>query len=87
VRPPGCPSREDRDLHACPRRVERVLTLLNDGERLTGATLAIRVRVPLEVLRDAIQPFPTFSEIFLGAVKALHAEIARARRPARAAAG
>jgi pyruvate/2-oxoglutarate dehydrogenase complex dihydrolipoamide dehydrogenase (E3) component len=77
------------------------MTLLADGERLTGAyalgpeagewlqqaTLAIRARVPLDVLRDTIQPFPTFSEIFLGAVKALHAEIARTRRPARAAAG
>jgi dihydrolipoamide dehydrogenase len=28
------------------------------------ATLAIRARVPLEVLRDTIQPFPTFSEAF-----------------------
>ena len=59
------------------------LTLLSDGERLTGAyalgpeagewlqqaTLAIRARVPLQVLRDTIQPFPTFSEIF---VEALH---------------
>ena len=59
------------------------LTLLSDGERLTGAyalgpeagewlqqaTLAIRARVPLSVLRDTIQPFPTFSEIF---VEALH---------------
>ena len=27
--------------------------------------------VPLDVLRDTIQPFPTFSEIYLGAVKAL----------------
>ena len=59
------------------------LTLLSDGERLTGAyalgpeagewlqqaTLAIRARVPLAVLRDTIQPFPTFSEIF---VEALH---------------
>ena len=55
------------------------LTLLSDGERLTGAyalgpeagewlqqaTLAIRARVPLDVLRDTIQPFPTFSEIYL----------------------
>ena len=66
------------------------LTLLSDGERLTGAyalgpeagewlqqaTLAIRARVPLDVLRDTIQPFPTFSEIYLGALKALHNEIA-----------
>ena len=61
------------------------LTLLSDGERLTGAyafgpeagewlqqaTLAIRARIPLAVLRDTIQPFPTFSEIYLDALKAL----------------
>ena len=66
------------------------LTLLSDGERLTGAyalspdagewlqqaTLAIRARVPLDVLSDTIQPFPTFSEIYLAALKALRAEIA-----------
>ncbi len=69
------------------------LTLLSDGERLTGAyalgpeagewlqqaTLAIRARVPLDVLRDTIQPFPTFSEIYIAALKALRAEIAAAR--------
>jgi len=69
------------------------LTLLSDGERLTGAcplgpeagewlqqaTLAIRARVPLGVLRDTIQPFPTFSEIFVPALKALHGEIAASR--------
>jgi pyruvate/2-oxoglutarate dehydrogenase complex dihydrolipoamide dehydrogenase (E3) component len=74
------------------------LTLLSDGERLTGAyalgpeagewlqqaTLAIRARVPLDVLRDTIQPFPTFSEIYVAALKALHDEIAGARRPAGA---
>jgi dihydrolipoamide dehydrogenase len=68
------------------------LTLLSDGERLTGAyalgpeagewlqqaTLAIRARVPLDVLLDTIQPFPTFSEIYLGALKALKTEIASA---------
>jgi len=61
------------------------LTLLSDGEVLTGAyalgpeagewlqqaTLAIRARVPLDVLRDTIQPFPTFSEIYVGGLKAL----------------
>jgi pyruvate/2-oxoglutarate dehydrogenase complex dihydrolipoamide dehydrogenase (E3) component len=66
------------------------LTLLSDGERLTGgyavgpeagewlqqATLAIRARVPLHVLRDTIQPFPSFSEIFPAALKALSKEIA-----------
>jgi dihydrolipoamide dehydrogenase len=71
------------------------LTLLSDGERLTGAyglgpeagewlqqaTLAIRARVPLEVLRDTIQPFPTFSEIYVAALKALRAEITAARQP------
>ena len=65
------------------------LTLLSDGDRLTGAyglgpeagewmqqaTLAIRAHVPLDVLRDTIQPFPTFSEIFVAALKALRAEI------------
>jgi dihydrolipoamide dehydrogenase len=68
------------------------LTLLSDGERLTGAyalgpeagewmqqaTLAIRARVPLDVLRDTIQPFPSFSEIHAFALKALAAEIASA---------
>jgi dihydrolipoamide dehydrogenase len=74
------------------------LTLLSDGERLTGAyalgpdagewlqqaTLAIRARVPLDVLADTIQPFPTFSEIYLAAVKALRREIAAGREPAAA---
>ena len=41
------------------------------GEWLEQATLAVRARVPLAMLRDTIQPFPTFSEIF---VDALHAE-------------
>ena len=71
------------------------LTLLSDGERLTGAhalgpeagewlqqaTLAIRARVSLDVLIDTIQPFPTFSEIYLAALKALDREVAAARVP------
>jgi dihydrolipoamide dehydrogenase len=75
------------------------MTLLSDGGRLTGAyalgpeagewlqqaTLAIRARVPLEVLRDTIQPFPTFSEIQFAALKALQARIITARRPTRTA--
>jgi pyruvate/2-oxoglutarate dehydrogenase complex dihydrolipoamide dehydrogenase (E3) component len=32
------------------------------GEWLQQLTLAIRAEVPIEVLRDTIQPFPTFSE-------------------------
>ncbi len=65
------------------------LTLLSDGERLTGAyalgpeagewlqqaTLAIRARVPLEILQDTIQPFPTFSEIYVGALKAVRGAV------------
>ena len=74
------------------------LTLLGDGERLVGAyglgpeagewlqqaTLATRARVPIDVLRDTIQPFPTFSEIYVDALKALRAEIAAAGQPAAA---
>jgi pyruvate/2-oxoglutarate dehydrogenase complex dihydrolipoamide dehydrogenase (E3) component len=71
------------------------LTLLSDGERLTGAyalgpeagewlqqaTLAIRACIPLDVLLDTIQPFPTFSEIYLSALKSLHrAVIGRTRQ-------
>jgi pyruvate/2-oxoglutarate dehydrogenase complex dihydrolipoamide dehydrogenase (E3) component len=72
------------------------LTLLSDGERLTGAyalgpeagewlqqaTLAIRARVPVEVLGDTIQPFPSFSGIYDTAVKLLRMEIADMPRPA-----
>jgi hypothetical protein len=41
------------------------------GHLLQQATLAIRARVPLETLGDTIQPFPTFSEIYVAALKAL----------------
>ena len=40
--------------------------------------MAIRAHVPLDVLRDTIQPFPTFSEIYADALKALRATIAAA---------
>ena len=74
------------------------LTLLSDGERLTGAyalgpeagewlqqaTLAIRARVPLDVLRDVIQPFPTFSEIYVGALKSLQSQVLAGRQPVQA---
>jgi dihydrolipoamide dehydrogenase len=52
------------------------------GEWLQQATLAIRAHVPIEILRDTIQPFPTFSEIYVEALKALRAEIAGSRQPA-----
>jgi pyruvate/2-oxoglutarate dehydrogenase complex dihydrolipoamide dehydrogenase (E3) component len=32
------------------------------GEWLGQLTLAVRAHVPVEILRDTIQPFPTFSE-------------------------
>jgi pyruvate/2-oxoglutarate dehydrogenase complex dihydrolipoamide dehydrogenase (E3) component len=65
------------------------MTLVSDGERLTGAyalgpeagewlqqaTVAIRARVPLEVMHDVIQPFPTFSEVFLHALEELGARV------------
>jgi pyruvate/2-oxoglutarate dehydrogenase complex dihydrolipoamide dehydrogenase (E3) component len=66
------------------------MTLLSDGERLTGAyalgpeagewlqqaTVAIRARVPLSVLFDVIQPFPSFSEAFLSTLSDLEAATA-----------
>ena len=72
------------------------LTLVADGERLTGAyavgpgagewlqqaTVAIRARVPLSVLLDVIQPFPTFSEAFLEALLELETQITRGAPPA-----
>jgi pyruvate/2-oxoglutarate dehydrogenase complex dihydrolipoamide dehydrogenase (E3) component len=75
------------------------LSLVSDGERLTGAyalgpeagewlqqaTLAIRAHIPLDVLADTIQPFPTFSEIYVAALKKLRGDItamsARVRPP------
>jgi pyruvate/2-oxoglutarate dehydrogenase complex dihydrolipoamide dehydrogenase (E3) component/catechol 2,3-dioxygenase-like lactoylglutathione lyase family enzyme len=72
------------------------LTLLSDGQRLTGAyalgpeagewmqqaTLAIRAHVPLEVLSDVIQPFPSFSSIYDTAVKWLRMNVADMPIPA-----
>jgi pyruvate/2-oxoglutarate dehydrogenase complex dihydrolipoamide dehydrogenase (E3) component len=77
------------------------LTLFSDGERLTGAcalgpeagewlqqaTLAIRAHVPLDILSDTIQPFPSFSGIYDAALTALRTRIAGMpppRRPASA---
>ena len=44
------------------------------GEWLQQATLAIRAEVPLNVLRDTIQPFPTFSEAFVNALADLRGD-------------
>jgi pyruvate/2-oxoglutarate dehydrogenase complex dihydrolipoamide dehydrogenase (E3) component len=65
------------------------LTLISDGSVVTGAyalgpeagewlgqaTLAIRAGVPLDVLWDTIQPFPTFSEVYLHAMMELRARV------------
>ena len=65
------------------------MTLVSDGERLTGAyalgpeagewlqqaTVAIRAKLPLELLDDVIQPFPTFSEAFLNAMLELRQKV------------
>jgi pyruvate/2-oxoglutarate dehydrogenase complex dihydrolipoamide dehydrogenase (E3) component len=64
------------------------MTLVSDGEYLTGAyalgpeagewlqqaTLAIRAKVPLAVMADTIQPFPSFSEAFMEAFLELGAQ-------------
>jgi pyruvate/2-oxoglutarate dehydrogenase complex dihydrolipoamide dehydrogenase (E3) component len=66
------------------------MTVVSDGERLTGAyalgpeagewlqqaTVAIRARVPLPVLFDVIQPFPSFSEAFLSVLTDLEGQTA-----------
>ena len=73
------------------------LTLLSDGERLTGAyalgpeagewmqqaTLAIRAHVPVEIVADTIQPFPSFSGIYDTAVMELLMAIEDKPRPVR----
>jgi pyruvate/2-oxoglutarate dehydrogenase complex dihydrolipoamide dehydrogenase (E3) component len=71
------------------------LTLLSDGERLTGAyalgpeagewmqqaTVAIRAHVPVGVLSDTIQPFPSFSGIYDAALTELRMAIAEMPPP------
>jgi pyruvate/2-oxoglutarate dehydrogenase complex dihydrolipoamide dehydrogenase (E3) component len=73
------------------------LTLLSDGKRLTGAyalgpeagewlqqaTLAIRAHIPIEVLSDTIQPFPSFSSIYDAALATLRMRIADMPPPVR----
>jgi pyruvate/2-oxoglutarate dehydrogenase complex dihydrolipoamide dehydrogenase (E3) component len=43
------------------------------GEWLQQATLAIRAEVPIDTLRQVIQPYPTFSEAFVSALADLEA--------------
>jgi len=68
------------------------LTLISDGQRITGAyalgpdagewlqqaTVAIRARIPIAIMNDTIQPFPTFSEIYLETLTELTAAADRA---------
>jgi pyruvate/2-oxoglutarate dehydrogenase complex dihydrolipoamide dehydrogenase (E3) component len=65
------------------------VTLVSDGERLVGAyavgpdvgewlqqaTVAIRARIPLSVLLDVVQPFPTFSEALFHALRDLDTQL------------
>ena len=73
------------------------MTLLSDGQRLTGAyalgpeagewmqqaTLAIRAHVPVDVLSDTMQPFPSFSGIYDAALNTLCMQLADMPPPAR----
>jgi pyruvate/2-oxoglutarate dehydrogenase complex dihydrolipoamide dehydrogenase (E3) component len=70
------------------------LTLVSDGAVLTGAygvgpeagewmqqaTLAIRAQIPLDLLADTIQPFPTFAESFHFALAELTSQVPAAAR-------
>jgi pyruvate/2-oxoglutarate dehydrogenase complex dihydrolipoamide dehydrogenase (E3) component len=65
------------------------LRLVSDGERLTGAqavgpeagewmqqaVLAVRAKVPIDVMYDTIQPFPAFTEAFYFALAELTGEV------------
>jgi pyruvate/2-oxoglutarate dehydrogenase complex dihydrolipoamide dehydrogenase (E3) component len=76
------------------------LTLVSDGRVVTGGcavgpeagewlqqvTLAVHARVPLPVLLDVIQPFPTFSESILQALRDLDRKVGSDRAPVVAAA-
>ncbi len=48
------------------------------GEWLGQLTLAVRAEVPIEVLLDTIQPYPTFSEAIFNALLELETELASA---------
>ena len=73
------------------------MTLLSDGHKLIGAyalgpeagewlqqaTLAIRAHVTIDVMSDTIQPFPSFSGIFDGALMDLRMKITDRPPPMR----
>ncbi len=75
------------------------LTLVSDGERLTGGyalgpeagewlqqvTAGVRARTPLPVLLDVIQPFPTFSEAVFQGLRELDRQVGESRTAPAAA--
>ncbi len=83
--------------HTLAGKVMTIVSVLSDGQRLTGAyalgpeagewlqqaTLAIRAHIPLVVLSDTIQPFPSFSGIYDAAVMSLRMQIMDRPRSAR----
>lgn len=50
------------------------------GEMLSEITLAIKLRIPIEVLSDTIHPFPTFSRVFQGMFDNLVKKVSARRR-------
>jgi pyruvate/2-oxoglutarate dehydrogenase complex dihydrolipoamide dehydrogenase (E3) component len=66
------------------------MTLVSDGERVIGAyalgpeagewlgqaTVAIRAGIPISTMNDVIQPFPTFSEVYLDLFTELTSKVA-----------
>jgi pyruvate/2-oxoglutarate dehydrogenase complex dihydrolipoamide dehydrogenase (E3) component len=46
------------------------------GEWLGQLTLAVRAAVPIDVLLDTIQPYPTFSESIFNALRELESALA-----------
>ena len=66
----------EADRSACAATGRRAYGLGPEaGEWLQQATLAVRAHVPVEVLRDTVQPFPSFSEIYNTALKVVRLDI------------
>jgi pyruvate/2-oxoglutarate dehydrogenase complex dihydrolipoamide dehydrogenase (E3) component len=66
-------------LAADPRRrvlVGAVIVAPEAGEWLGQLTLAVRAEIPLDVLLDTIQPYPTFSESIFNALRELERALA-----------
>jgi pyruvate/2-oxoglutarate dehydrogenase complex dihydrolipoamide dehydrogenase (E3) component len=50
------------------------------GEWLGQATLAVRAEVPIDLLVETIQPYPTFSEAFFFAARELQGRLSNNAR-------